>query len=64
MTNECGDIKFLQYSLFIEEIRMNQKKGFSLKEAVEAAADSCIQKGILADMLLGNKAEGIAFRFF
>lgn len=49
--------KLLQYSLFIEEIRMNQKKGFSLKEAVEAAADSCIQKGILADILLGNKAE-------
>lgn len=48
--------KLYQYSLFIEEIRMNQKK-MALKEAVEQAVDSCIKKGILTDILLGNKAE-------
>ena len=49
--------KLYQYSLFIEEIRMNQKKKMALKEAVEQAVDSCIKKGILTDILLGNKAE-------
>ena len=46
-----------QYSLFIEEIRQNQKQGASLREAVETAVDSCIRQGILTDILLGNKAE-------
>ena len=36
---------------------MNQKKKMALKEAVEQAVDSCIKKGILTDILLGNKAE-------
>ena len=36
---------------------MNQKKGIALKKAVEQAVDSCIKKGILTDILLGNKAE-------
>lgn len=36
---------------------MNQKKGMALKKAVEQAVDSCIKKGILTDILLGNKAE-------
>lgn len=49
--------RLYQYSLFIEKIRMNQKRGLPLKEAVEAAVDSCIKKEILADILLGNKAE-------
>lgn len=49
--------KLYEYSLFIEEIRLNQKKKMSLKEAVETAVDSCIAKGILRDILLGNKAE-------
>ena len=49
--------KLYQYSLFTEEIRMNQKKGMALKKAVEQAVDSCIKKGILTDILLGNKAE-------
>ena len=49
--------KLYQYSLFTEEIRMNQKKGIALKKAVEQAVDSCIKKGILTDILLGNKAE-------
>lgn len=49
--------KLYEYSLFIEEIRSNQKKKMALKEALEAAVDSCIAKGILRDILLGNKAE-------
>lgn len=46
-----------EYALFIEEIRKNQREGISLKEAVEKAVDTCIEKGILRDILLGNKAE-------
>ena len=49
--------KLYQYSLFIEEIRQNQKQGAALREAVETAVDSCIRQGILTDILLGNKAE-------
>ena len=49
--------KLYQYSLFIEEIRQNQKQGSALREAVETAVDSCIRQGILTDILLGNKAE-------
>lgn len=33
------------------------KGKMALQEAVEAAVDSCIAKGILRDILLGNKAE-------
>ena len=46
-----------EYALFIQEIRDNQKKKLPLKEAVEMAVDTCIEKGILKDILLGNKAE-------
>lgn len=49
--------KLYQYSLFIEEIRQNQKQGSTLREAVGTAVDSCIRQGILTDILLGNKAE-------
>ncbi|MCI6004581.1 MAG: Rpn family recombination-promoting nuclease/putative transposase [Blautia sp.] len=34
--------KLYQYSLFIEEIRQNQKQGSTLREAVGTAVDSCI----------------------
>ena len=49
--------KLYQYSLFIEEIRQNQKQGSTLRDAISTAVDSCIQQGILTDILLGNKAE-------
>ena len=49
--------KLYEYSLFIEEIRINQKAGLSLVNAIQNAVDSCINKGILKEILLGNKAE-------
>ena len=49
--------KLYQYSLFIEEIRQNQKQGSTLRDTISTAVDSCIQQGILTDILLGNKAE-------
>lgn len=49
--------RLYEYALLIEEIRQNQKEGLSFEEAAVKAVDTCIQKGILKDILLGNKAE-------
>ena len=49
--------RLYEYSLFIAEIRQNLKEHLALKEAIEKAVDLCISKGILSDILLGNKAE-------
>lgn len=46
-----------EYSVFIFEIRQNQSKGMTLKKAVDAAITTCIQEGILADILRGHRSE-------
>ncbi|MDE7198052.1 MAG: hypothetical protein K2O15_04120, partial [Lachnospiraceae bacterium] len=46
-----------EYSEFSAEIEENIRSGMDRKEAVETAMDSCIEKGILRDILIREKAE-------
>ena len=46
-----------EYSEFSSEIEENIKKGMDRKEAVETAMDTCIEKGILRDILIREKTE-------
>lgn len=46
-----------EYSEFSAEIEENIKSGMSRKEAVETAMDACIERGILRDILIREKAE-------
>ncbi len=45
------------YSEFSSEIEENIKKGMRREEAVHTAIDTCIEKGILRDILVKQKAE-------
>ena len=46
-----------EYSEFIAEVNDNLSKGYSLKRAITVAMNSCIERGVLEDILLKNKAE-------
>ncbi len=46
-----------EYSEFSSEIEENIKKGMYRDEAVHTAIDTCIEKGILRDILIKQKAE-------
>ena len=46
-----------EYAIFVDTIRKNQAKGQDLQGAVEAAVESCIAGGVLADILRVQKAE-------
>lgn len=46
-----------EYSEFIAEINDNIDKGYSLRKAMIAAIDCCIEKGILKDILIKNRTE-------
>ena len=46
-----------EYSEFIAEVNDNLAKGYSLKRAIATAMNSCIERDILADVLLKSKAE-------
>lgn len=46
-----------EYSELNAEIGENMKRGMGREAAVETAIDACIEKGILADILLKQKAE-------
>lgn len=46
-----------EYSEFSSEIEENIKSGMDRKEAVETAMDICIERGILSDILIKEKAE-------
>ena len=46
-----------EYSEFIAEVNDNLDKGYSLKHAITVAMNNCIEKEVLADVLLKNKAE-------
>ena len=46
-----------EYSEFIAEVNDNLAKGYSLKRAITTAMSNCIERGVLADILLANKAE-------
>ena len=49
--------KLRGYSLLIKRVKDNFKAGMGREEAVVAAVDSCIEEGILVDILLRHKAE-------
>lgn len=46
-----------EYMELINRIRDNQKRGMDVKNAVDAAVDSCIADGIMKDFLTKHKAE-------
>lgn len=46
-----------EYSEFSAEIEENIKRGMDRREAVETAMDACIERGILRDILIREKAE-------
>lgn len=46
-----------EYSEFIAEVNDNLAKGYSLKRAITTAMSNCIERGVLTDILLVNKAE-------
>ena len=46
-----------EYSEFVAEVNDNLAKGYSLKHAITVAMNNCIEKNVLADVLLKNKAE-------
>ena len=46
-----------EYSEFIAEVNDNLAKEYSLKKAISIAMDSCIEKGILEDILIKDRAE-------
>ena len=46
-----------EYAEFIAEVNDNLAQGYSLKRAITVAMNSCIERDILADVLLANKAE-------
>ena len=46
-----------EYSEFSSEIEENIKSGMRRKEAIHTAIDTCIEKGILKDILIRQKAE-------
>lgn len=46
-----------EYSEFVSRIHDALGRGMSLKRAIETAMDSCIEKGILKDVLIRQKTE-------
>ena len=46
-----------EYSTFMNEVRHNLDRGFSLEHAVNAAMDNCIRQDILKDILLQCRSE-------
>lgn len=46
-----------EYSEFIAEVNDNLAKGYPLKRAIAVAMSNCIERGVLADVLLKNQAE-------
>lgn len=61
LMNKCKTLA--DYSYFIAEIRSNLKTS-SLKAAVVAAVDTCIQQNILKEFLIEQKAEVIAMSIY
>lgn len=51
----CKRLK--DYAAFVNRVRENEKQGLSLAEAVDRAVDSCIEEGILSDILEKNRAK-------
>lgn len=46
-----------EYAIFVETVRDNLEQGLELKQAVTRAAETCIARGVLADILKAQKGE-------
>ena len=55
LMEKCEKLK--EYAQFIDQIRQNSARGMSREGAVIAAVDTCIESGILKEMLSQHKAE-------
>ncbi len=55
LTDKCR--RLWEYSEFVAEVNDNLDRNMSLKAAIVKAMDTCIQRGILTDILQSNKAE-------
>ena len=55
LMDRCRRLK--DYAVFVSRIRNNEKRGMALDEAVKQAVHSCIEEGILADILKKNRVE-------
>ena len=53
--NNCAKLR--EYSLFVHNVRQNQKVYPNLKDAVDAAIDESIKNHILDDILIKHRAE-------
>ena len=65
LMEKCG--KLGEYAQFVACMRRHMKGKTTEKEkleAVNAAVDECIQKGILKDILMKNRAEVVAMSFW
>ena len=55
LMEKCRRLK--EYAIFVDMVRKNLGKGAPLEAAVTQAADTCIDQGILEDLLKKQKAE-------
>ena len=55
LMEKCQRLK--EYVIFVDMVRKNLAAGAPLEEAVTRAADTCIDQGILEDLLKKQKAE-------
>ena len=55
LMEKCQRLK--EYAIFVDMVRKNLAAGAPLEEAVTQAADTCIDQGILEDLLKKQKAE-------
>ena len=55
LLEQCRPLR--EYSIFVGRVRDNIDAGMEKEAAIDAAIDSCINDGILADLLLKHKAE-------
>ena len=63
LKDNCRTLR--EYMQYVECVRHNTDElGMQLNEAVESAVNECINKGILKDFLLENKAEAMTMSIF
>ena len=55
LMEKCRRLK--EYAIFVETVRRNLALDMALRESALLAVDECIRKGILADILVSQKAE-------
>ncbi|MDD2978644.1 MAG: hypothetical protein PHN80_01595 [Hespellia sp.] len=55
LMNQCKLLE--EYATFIEQIRIFQRKGYALEEAIDAASAYCIDHNVLKEFLLKNRNE-------